>query len=290
MGTTTLVAADTQSEADLHAATVAGFADYLAGPFQMTLEQFPSFVARQGIDLARSRVAMHEGAIGAFAYVCPRPEVGRWRLGVMAALPAARGTGAAPALLDDFVERAHAESLPWVELECFAENERALRLYRGRGFEVVSALNGWKLPEGGDVRGSAGEVSAVGRESAGEVRAVDRKSALAWLADADHCIDWLPYPNSARCMAAQVRPLTFWRCGGAQAVFSVVEGTPTCVHSLVDLDPALGDAEVLARAVAAAHPDAFAPPILRDELGGEALRRAGFARHGMSQVLMKRKL
>jgi len=279
MNSATLVAADTRPETELHAATIAAFSDYLAGPFQMTLEQFPSFIARQGIDLARSRLAIHDGAVGAFAFVCPRPEVGRWRLGVMAAVPAARGTGAAPALLDDFIARAGAEGLPWVELECFAQNERALRLYRSRGFEVISSLNGWKLPEG-----------AGAPAPAGDVRPVDRERALAWLAQADRRLEWLPFPNSDRCMAAQVRPLSFWQCGGAQLAFSVVEGTPTQIHSLVDLDPALRDAQVLARAVAAAHPDAFAPPILRDDFGGEALRRAGFAPHGMSQVLMRRKL
>ncbi|MFL6697382.1 MAG: GNAT family N-acetyltransferase [Vitreoscilla sp.] len=283
MSIATMVTADALPQADLHAATIAAFADYLVGPFQMTLEQFPSFIGRQGIDLARSRVAMHEGAIGAFAFVCPRPEVGRWRLGVMGALPAARGTGAAPALLDDFVARARGEGLPWVELECFAENERALRLYRSRGFEVVSRLNGWKLPDGTAASTSAGA-------PARDVRVVERAAALAWLADADQHLAWLPFPNGARCMAAQVRPLTFWRCGNAQLVFSVVEGTPMQIHSLVDRDPGLRDAEVLARAVAAAHPDAFAPPILRDELGGAALPQAGFAAHGMSQVLMKRKL
>ena len=235
-----LIVAGSLPEADLHAATVAAFADYLAGPFQMTLEQFPSFIGRQGINLARSRVALHDGAVGAFAFVCPRPEVGRWRLGVMGALPAARGTGAAPALLDDFIARAEAERLPWVELECFAENERALRLYRSRGFEVISALNGWKLPEGADAGAAARDVHAV-----------DRERALAWLAEADRRLEWLPFPNGDRCMAAQVRPLSFWQCGSAQLVFSLVEGTPTQIHSLIDLDPALGDAQVLARAVAA---------------------------------------
>jgi GNAT superfamily N-acetyltransferase len=279
MSAATLLPAHTLPEADLHAATVAAFADYLAGPFSMTLAQFPSFIARQGIDLARSRVAIVDGAVVAFAFVCPRPEVGRWRLGAMGALPAARGTGAAPALLDDFIARARSEGLPWAELECFAANERALRLYRSRGFEVVAALNGWQLPD-----------DATAGELASDVRAVDREPALAWLADADQRLAWLPFPNSARCMAAQTRPLTFWQRGGAQLVFSVVDGTPTQIHSLVDLDPALRDAEALARAVAATHPGVFAPPILRDDLGGTALQRAGFAPHLMSQVLMKRKL
>jgi len=280
MTAATLVAADTCAEADLHAAVVAAFADYLVGPFQMTPAQYPSFIARQGIDLARSRAAIVDGAIGAFALTCPRPEVGRWRLGVMGALPAARGTGAAPALLDDFVARASAEGLPWAELECFAGNERALRLYRSRGFEAVCGLDGWKLPDGFAPAGAP----------ARDVHAVDRAGGLAWLDEADRRIDGLPFPVGARCMAAQVRPLSFWRCGGAQLAFSVVEGTPTQIHSLVDLDPALADAEALARALAAAHPDAFAPPILRADVGGAALPRAGFVPHMMSQVLMRRRL
>ena len=278
----TLVGADTLAPADLHAATVAAFADYLVGPFQMTLAQYGSFIGRQGIDLARSRAAVQAdaGAIGAFAFVCPRVETGRWRLGVMGALPSARGTGAAPALLDDFIARAQADGLPCVELECFAENERALRLYRSRGFEVVCALNGWKTPEG----------DAPARAEVPDPRPVDRATAFAWLAEANLRLADMPFPNTDRSLSAQTRPLTFWQCGSAQLVFSVVEGTPTQVHSLIDLDPALRDAETLARALRAAHPDALAPPILRDDLGGEALRRAGFVPHGMTQVLMKRKL
>jgi GNAT superfamily N-acetyltransferase len=277
-----LVGADTLAPADLHAATVAAFADYLVGPFQMTLQQYGSFIGRQGVDLARSRAAVQAdtGAIGAFAFVCPRADTGRWRLGVMGALPAARGTGAAPALLDDFIARAKAEGLPWVELECFAGNERALRLYRSRGFEAVCALNGWKAPDD----------AAPATAAATGVRPVDRATAFAWLAEADVRLADMPFPNTDRSLSAQERPLAFWQCGGAQLVFSVLEGTPTQVHSLIDHDPALRDAETLAHALRAAHPDAFAPPILRDDLGGEALRRAGFAPHGMSQVLMKRKL
>ena len=271
-----IVAADTRSEAELHAMTIAAFADYLVGPFQITLAQFPSFIGRQGIDLSLSRVSLHGDALGAFAFTCPREETGRWRLGVMAALPAARGTGAAPALLDDFIERARQRGLPEVELECFAENERALRLYRSRGFAPVCRLNGWKSP------------GALAGARARDVQAVARADAFAWLADANLRIRDLPFPGTARSLSAQPRPLTFWRHGSAQVAFSVVEGTPTQIHSLIDLDPGLADAEALAHAVRAAHPDVFAPPVLRDDVGGEALRRAGYLAHGMSQVLMTR--
>jgi ribosomal protein S18 acetylase RimI-like enzyme len=281
----TIAAADTMSAADLHAATIAAFADYLAGPFQMTLEQWPSFTGRQGVDLAASRVALREGRIVAFAFVAPRVDVGRWRLAVMGALPEARGSGAAPALLDDFIARATAEDLPEIELECFAQNERALRLYRSRGFEVVCELHGWKAP--------APAADATGSGASGPAQApreVDRATALAWLANANLRVADLPFPMTARSVSAQVRPPTFWQHGQAQLVFSVVEGTPVQVHSLVDLDPAQQDAQALVHALLDAHgrADIVVPPIQRDDLGGDALRREGFAPNGLHQVLMKR--
>jgi ribosomal protein S18 acetylase RimI-like enzyme len=279
----TIAPAASFAAADLHAANLAAFADYIAGPMQLTFDQWPSLIARQGLDLDLSRVAVHDGAIVSYAFVCPRAADGRWRLGIMGALPAARGSGAAPALIDDFLARAKAAGMTHAELECFAANERALRLYRGRGFEVAAPLSGWKLP--------ADAAPAPARDApAREVREIDRPTALAWLEDADRRIAWLPFPSTARCQAAQVRPLTFWQCGSALMLFSVVEGTPTQIHVLLDLDPALRDAETLARAVRAAHPDAFAQPVLRDDLGGEALARAGFVRGPLNQVLMRRVL
>ena len=278
MSTVPLVVAETRTAAELHAAFAGAFSDYVAGPFQLTLEQWPSLQGRQGIANALSRVVMQDDTVVAFAFTCPRPETDRWRLGAMGALPAARGTGAAQALLDDFLARAKAAGMAWAELECFAVNERALRLYRSRGFEVVCPLNGWKA--------TGAPVSAPARD----VRVVDRATAFAWLAEANRRIADLPFPGTDRSQSAQPRPLTFWQCGSAQLVFSVVEGTPTPIHSLVDLDPSLRDAQALALALRAAHPDAFAPPVLRDDIGGAALERAGFERQPLAQVLMKRAL
>jgi hypothetical protein len=248
----------------------------------MTPEQWPSFVARQGVAWSHSRVAVKDGTVSAFALACPRPDVGRWRLAVMGATPAARGTGAAPALLDDFLARAKAAGMAFAELECFAANERALRLYRSRGFEVVCALNGWKAP---DERVPVGAAQVTC-----DVRPVAREAAFAWLDEAGRRVAWMPFQHTGQCLSAQPRPLTFWQCGSAQIVFSVVEGTQTLVHSLVDLDPALRDAGTLADALRGAHPGAFAPPIFRDELGGAALRRAGWTPHDLDQVLMRRAL
>ncbi len=280
MADVVLAAADTRSDAELHAANLAAFADYIAGPLQLTLDQWPSLLGRQGIDLALSRVAVVDGQVAAFAYACPRPESGRWRLAIMGATPAARGSGAAQALLDDFLARAQAAGMGAAELECFAQNERALRLYRSRGFDVVCPLNGWKPADASP--------SPTRDAGAPAVRAVERADAFAWLAEANRRVEMLPFPNTHVSQSAQPRPLTFWRSGDALLVFSVVDGTPTTIHSLVDLDPALPGAHALARAVRRAHPDVVAPPVLRDDLGGAALRRAGFELGALNQVLMKR--
>lgn len=285
MTTFAIAPAASFAAADLHAANLAAFSDYIAGPMQLAFDQWPSLIARQGIALGLSRVAVSDGAIASYAFVCPRESGGRWRLAIMGALPAARGTGAAPALIDDFLARAKAAGMTHAELECFAANERALRLYRSKGFGVVCPLSGWKLPA------DAAPASAPAHDaSARELREVDRATALAWLEEAERRIAWLPFPTTARCQSAQVRPLTAWQCGSALLLFSVLEGTPTQIHVLVDLDPALRDAETLAHAIRAAHPDAFAPPILRDDIGGEALARAGFVRPELNQVLMRRAL
>jgi len=144
-----LLSAADLTPADLHAAFGAAFADYLIGPFSLPLAAWPGFLARQGVDLTLSRAALDgEGRILAFCLVAPRPALGRWRLGTMGALPAARGSGAAPALLDDFIARAAAAGQGAVELEVFAQNARALRLYQGRGFAPLHELHGYVAEPG----------------------------------------------------------------------------------------------------------------------------------------------
>jgi len=277
-------AADTVAPADLHAAFVAAFSDYVAGPFQVPPDQWDYLLARQVVDLAASRVALVGGRVVAFAYTARRPSIGRWRLAAMGALAESRGTGAAPALLDDFIARARVEGVRGLELECFEKNERALNLYRGRGFEVVHALNGWSAP----AAGSAG----AGDAQAASPAVVEREAAFAWLDDATQRVPDLPLQVTTPTLRVAQRPLTCWQAGTAQLVFSVVAETPIQVHSLVDRSPAQHDAEALVRALRVAHPD-FAvtvPALQRDDLGGDALRRLGFEQAALNQVLATRAL
>ena len=69
-----LVPTDQLAPDALHAAFVRAFADYLIGPFNLALDQWPGVVRRQGVDLSLGRAAIDtEGNVLAFSLVAPRP-------------------------------------------------------------------------------------------------------------------------------------------------------------------------------------------------------------------------
>lgn len=269
----------------LHAAFLAAFDGYVAGTPDLPYARWPNAMARQGVDFALSRVALGaEGEVLAFALVAPRSDAPRWRLAVMGAVPAARGLGAAPALLDDLIARATAAGQQAVELECFAQNPRALALYTGRGFVERHALRSY-------VKAPPHAVEAEGAGAAdGAVREVSPAAALDWLAAAARAIDDLPLQVTAPSIAGLEPAGTAWQLGTAQVVWTAVGADRRVVHSLFDLDPAQRDAEGLARHLCATAGErtVVVPPLQREDVGGVALQRAGFDVRPLHQMWMLR--
>ena len=281
----TLRHGDELPAAEWHEAFTEAFADYLIGPFVLTLAQWPGFVARQGVDLSLSRAALLDGQLAAFSLVAPRPAARRWRLATMGARPSARGTGAAKTLLDDFIGRAAGAGMSAVELEVFAANDRALRLYRGRGFEAVHPLMGYEFNAPG------------GHGPAPVVEVVSRPAAWSWLDAAEARIPDLPLQVTApvlRVAAAAAPagyPLQAWQHAGAQMVFAEQpSGAAVVIHSLIDAEAGQAGAQALAEALAARYPGRTlrVPALQRPDLGGRALERAGFTPQAMHQWLMRR--
>jgi ribosomal protein S18 acetylase RimI-like enzyme len=290
-----LVAADACPEADLHQAFRAAFADYLIGPFEVPRVQWPTFLARQGVDLSLSRVAL--GAHGqplAFALVAARPTHRRWRLATMGARPEARGTGAAAALLDDFILRAGQAGQQAVELEVFAQNERARRLYKSRGFETVHVLHGWQAP-----LMTLGQPTGPGplpdpAAHAGENQhpvhpaphAVDMSTALNWLDEAERRWPDLPLQVTQASLQPLAEPHA-WQCGQAQVVFTLPDET-VMVNSFIA--PDTRDAARLIQALATVYPQRRlrVPQLQRDDLGGQALRQLGAQPLPLHQLWMLR--
>ena len=277
-----IVPADGFDPADLHAVFSSAFSDYLAGPLEMPLDQWADMLARQGNDLAASRVAVRDGEVIAFALVSPRAQGRRWRLGAMGAAPEARGSGAAPALLDEFIKRAADAGQVAVELECFARNDRALRLYKSRRFVARHELPGWTLAEGAPM--------ALAPAGGAPVREVDRAVGFDWLDSAERRLGDLPLQVTRVSLAASRRPLRFFQRGSAQLVWSDTGEGPIQVHSLVDTALAQVDAQALLAAMRATRARAAvnAPPILREDLCANAFARLGFERQALHQLLMVR--
>ncbi len=275
-----LVPADTLPPAALHAAFTAAFADYLVGPFKLALQQWPQFLGRQGVELSLSRAALAGGEMQAFALTAPRTDVSSWRLGTMGALPASRGSGAARVLLDDFIERAREAGRSRVELECFAQNERALRLYRGRGFREVCELHGWRIDAGTPREGEADE----------GVRPLPLPQAYEHIDAVSRRRSDLPLQVTPTSLQAQPVALQAWSCG--EAIVVAGDGGPRqlTLHSLVDETPRQEGARRLLRHLLLSFPDHAIqmPQLQRDDLGGRALQQLGFTRQPLHQVLMHR--
>jgi ribosomal protein S18 acetylase RimI-like enzyme len=277
-GWTFAAAADVRPQ-ELHEAFGAAFSDYLAGPFRIALHQWPQFLARQGVDLVRSRVALRRSRVLAFALAAPRADIAHWRLASMGALPQARGTGAAPALLDDFIARAGAAGMAGVELECFEQNERALRLYRGRGFEPLHALYGYTR-----------DGEALPKAGADDDHAISLDDACQWIDAFSRDHHDLPFQITSPALRALPQQLRAWRHGTAQVVVSQAVAGTLNVQSLIDSRPRQDDAAALVAAVLARHrPHRMnVPQLQRLDLGGLALERLGFERQALNQLLLRR--
>lgn len=279
-----LVAATQLAPAELHAAFTTAFADYLLGPFQVPLDGWPRFLARQCIDLAHSRVALSgDGAVLAFALAAPRTDRTVWRLGTMGAVPAARGSGAAAALLADFIDRARAQHCTQLELECFAQNTRGLRLYQRHSFAEVCALHGYRR------NGSAAPPATL---PAADVQAVTLDDAFAWLDRFSQTGGDLPLQVTPAALRAQPVPLQAWRAGTAQLIAAPTSPDQWTLHSLVDTQAQQTHAQALVAHLIATHPGATlaVPQLQRDDLGGQALLRLGFERLPLHQLWMRRSL
>lgn len=266
------------ADASLVEAFNAAFADYLIGPPRLALADWPGFLRRQGVQRDASRVVQDDaGRVLGFALVGAHGR--RVRLATMALRPDARGRGIAQSLLDGVLDAARrAGAADAVELEVFAQNERALALYRSRGFAAVAALHGHERAPG-----------TVAGATAPAPQPVALDDALAWLREpAREAL--LPFQASAAALPEQTASLVAWRSGGAQLVWSVnASGSQVQVASLADATPGQAGARALARALARAHPQATlrVPQLQRPELGGEALDAEGWQRQPLWQWLMR---
>ncbi len=257
----------------------ASFADYLITFPTLDAAGWRAFVRRQGCDLSASFVACRGDAIAAFALVTPRP-YHRTRVAVMGARPEERGTGIAARLLDEAVGAATARGDRWIELEVFAQNERAVRLYRSHGFEPVDSLYGY-------IAGP--EVGKVGDASVTEI---SREDAARWASALDRDDPaFMPWQVGGEAMLRAPGEVCAWQLGRAQLVFQEAD-TTVSVTSLLDRDADQFDASRLLTALRHKYPQLAlqAPQLQRERGPARACEGAGWVRQPLHQLLMRRGL
>ena len=266
-------AADWSAEA-LAACFTAAFDGYLAGSFVMTPAVLPQRLARWGSELALSRCVVRDGALMGFVFI--GKHAGRRRVGAMGLRPEVRGSGASRLLLRTAVDEARQAGADALDLEVFAQNTPALRLYRSFGFVEGPALWGFVREPGGVM---AGTPIAP--------RTVNIAGAADWLAV--HGLDDMPYQVGAESLRHVDAGARAWQIGTALIVFNETPDGSLVMPLLFDADPAQHDASRLLHALLAAFPrhTVRVPQLMRDDVAGRALREAGFTPLPLHQLQMR---
>lgn len=254
------------------------FSDYLIHLPRLDDGDWRHFLFRQGVDLGLSRVGVTGEQVISFALVTPHSN-DRWRIAVMGARPEARGTGIAPRLLDETIADAQARGLRSVELEVFAQNTRAKRLYLSRGMAPVTVLRAFDATPSS--RRTMLPVATVSHgaavQRASEIEA-GRGPYLPWQV----CSESIRrLPGTAHC----------WQSGSAQMVFTESTGL-IFVQSLLDGAPDYASATELLAVLRATYPEAMlrAQQLQAEDGAARAFRDAGWVEAELYQNLLVRPL
>lgn len=264
---------------DLHRAVAAASRDDAFAPLDVPAALWPRFLELQGVDLLESFVAVRKGSIDAFVLASCRADTNRTRIALMGTRQEARRRGLAGMLLDEIAARARSQRREAVELQCFADNDAAVRLYGGRGFDVAYDMHTHvSLPPH-----AACAVPAAD--------AVDMEAALEWLGAAVAGGLDLPFQSTPQGIRPASTPLVAWRAGGAQAIVTESSSGKAVVLSLVELDPAHSGSDAVVASLKLRWPHLpLHAPLQRAQPGDGVLARAGFARLPACQHMMRKSL
>ena len=119
------------------------FAGYVGGWTEMDVPAVARFLMLHGADLFYSRFVRVNGRLAGFGYINRTANI--LRLGGMALIPEARGTGAAAYLLRALFDDAKDNGDEAMVLEVIEQNPRAIAFYRRHGFREITRLIGGRL-------------------------------------------------------------------------------------------------------------------------------------------------
>lgn len=260
--------------ADLAALFSRAFANYLTGSLNMDAYSFASFLAREGIDLNLSLVAVRDSKPVGFGLIARQGWTSR--LAGMGVAPDAAGQGVGRWLLAQLIDEAKARGDQLLELEAFEQNTPAIRLYEGAGFSSIRRLYGYEVQNAHGLLGDAAletvDIAEIGR-------------VVALYGDRD-----LPWQISGMTICRFTPPNLGFQMGHAYAVISPPTNPTIVIRALFVLPEfrRQGEGARLLSHLFAIYPDKrwLVPQICPEEYG-YVYERFGFTRSPLNQFQMR---
>jgi ribosomal protein S18 acetylase RimI-like enzyme len=253
-----------------------GFAGYLVN-ISFTASRIEQMVKVDSLDLAASRVVLHDGAPVGIGLIARRePTI---RLAGMAIVPEARNKGLGRAFIDLLLAAARSRGDQQMVLEVIEQNEPAIRLYEGAGFRKVRRLLGF---EG---------TGTLGPREEGLLEEVQQDSAAAVMLN-DGMPD-LPWQISGATLAQLTPPCRVFRIEDAWVALLKLDSSQVIIRGLVaERQPGKQGLSVrLLRALMTRYPGKqwSCSALWPEELSGVFLQ-AGFIPSPLSQWQMVREI
>ena len=251
----------------------AAFAGYVAGWTDLNTETLAKFLCRQGADIFYSRFIRRDHDLVGFGYINRTGNI--LRLGAMAVVPDARGTGAANQLVNHLLGEARSRGDATMTLEVIQQNPRAVALYRRHGFREKGSLCGWRRAADKGVATSAVPfceipiLDAIGLPMMGEYPEI-------------------PWPIS-RFAIAKVEGTKAYAFEDACIAVSDPGHGKKRVHGCFGMPNEWSKLRTLLQAIMVAHADLefVTPPVWPEEFGRELFEPLGFEKEELSQFYMR---
>jgi ribosomal protein S18 acetylase RimI-like enzyme len=257
------------------------FAGYVGGWTDLDAGTLARFLMLQGADLVHSRFVRSGRELLGFGYINRTGNI--LRLGAMAIVPEARGSGAAGTLLESLFEEAEERADEAMMLEVIEQNPRAHALYRRHGFREVGRLVGWRRSA------DAGQLehATIRGDEITTFEALRMPTALDY--------PDLPWAISRHAVGKALVTRAF-RTPTVCVITGDPEITPVRIYAAMSIDPPNGlvwrDLRSVLAGIVARFPNRefFAPPVFPEDFGTYLFAPLGFQPEPISQFLMRREL
>lgn len=249
------------------------FTGYIGGNVNFTAATLARFMSRDNVDLELSQVFYRDDQPIGFGYVARQGWTSR--LAAFGVIPSAAGAGVGKAAMTAMIQQARERGDREYVLEVIEQNERAVKLYKGVGFEIVRRLVGYAAE---NLNGEAADLRQIDVYEAARVVT-------------QYGVPDLPWQVAGANLMRHTPPDVAYELDGAYAVISNPEAAVIALRALI-VPPELrrqGRASRLLRALFAAHPQKqwMVSATCPEEIGGELLAKLGFARQAISQWQMR---